>query len=722
MRVDILDYEKKLLENRRQLNELIAQSEDDNSLLVRDKINYLQNELAHMSYQLSVLKAEFEQKSCVVHKSEVATAEIVQVPEAAVGTEPVVSYEQEHCSEQNPQAEIVVQRQAVEHKKKDFEKTVGRTLMGIFASVLIFISLILFAQSVLPNLTDAMKMIVAYVISFAFVGFGLFKLRKDKTNKFYIALASCGVGALYVSVILTHFYFKAINDITLYILIAVWAIFVCYLSRQKNRVFQIIGQVGIFVSVCFGTWLCLEQVDIDKFAILVLFYVITSGAFYVVNFEKEFFGNILHHIFNLASFSCLFYGCKNLVTTQYHWLSIVTTLLMVVYIALIFYHSWEKSNVSVGLVLSAYMFAFVNYLGIASMNKYMISFGIYATSMAVSILSEFKKEGKTAGKYIAQILTLIWSFSALGSDVFGTLSYGVLLVIIPLSVLGFYRENVIYKYGSVIALAVYILSTHTYYLEKVIFGLVALAAIYFMTYKTKEQCSKSFNTMLHLLAMLFLSFAGKWVADNVVKIGELGDVCGFTLPCAFNLVMERTVFAKNMLIGDGKDASVYKIMNSLMGIAGLFFVVSTENIVLHMIVIAVSVLIFVINAKHLLDEYKGGFAGFYVGFKMTILLFVIMSSFDAYDYMMSVAYFMFAIVAIVVGFKLKYKSLRIYGLILSMISVFKLIMVDIRYTDMIKIAISFFVSGVLCFAISLIYNYIDKKLVKKSKDDEESDE
>jgi hypothetical protein len=36
-------------------------------------------------------------------------------------------------------------------------------------------------------------------------------------------------------------------------------------------------------------------------------------------------------------------------------------------------------------------------------------------------------------------------------------------------------------------------------------------------------------------------------------------------------------------------------------------------------------------------------------------------------------------------------------------------MVDITYDNTIGHAASFFIAGILCFAISMIYNYIDKK-------------
>ena len=99
-----------------------------------------------------------------------------------------------------------------------------------------------------------------------------------------------------------------------------------------------------------------------------------------------------------------------------------------------------------------------------------------------------------------------------------------------------------------------------------------------------------------------------------------------------------------------------------------------------------------------------------MGLKFTVLLAVILDSFDSANYVISISCFVLAILSIMIGFVGQYKSLRIFGLILSMISTFKLIMVDINYSNTLGNALSFFASGILCFVISLIYNFIDRKM------------
>ena len=85
----------------------------------------------------------------------------------------------------------------------------------------------------------------------------------------------------------------------------------------------------------------------------------------------------------------------------------------------------------------------------------------------------------------------------------------------------------------------------------------------------------------------------------------------------------------------------------------------------------------------------------------------ILSSFHVENYVVSICLLLFAIMSIVAGFYINTASFRLYGLILSMISIIKLIMIDIHYDSTLENALSFFVSGVLCFIISFIYHKID---------------
>ena len=150
------------------------------------------------------------------------------------------------------------------------------------------------------------------------------------------------------------------------------------------------------------------------------------------------------------------------------------------------------------------------------------------------------------------------------------------------------------------------------------------------------------------------------------------------------------------------------VVNGFLMVAGCIALYET---VWQIPVILITILLFMINSKRLLQ--KNIYAGYYVMFKYTVLMFCILNSYDVINYLISICLLLFAIISIVIGFYKDTKSFRLYGLLLSMVSIFKLIMIDIHYDSTIENAVSFFVSGVLCFIISFIYNRIDHNFQKK---------
>lgn len=78
-----------------------------------------------------------------------------------------------------------------------------------------------------------------------------------------------------------------------------------------------------------------------------------------------------------------------------------------------------------------------------------------------------------------------------------------------------------------------------------------------------------------------------------------------------------------------------------------------------------------------------------------------------------------ALVFLIIGFVMEFwkdfnmKPTRIMGLVLTIMSTLKLLLVDIHIQNKLLLAVNLFVSGMICFAISFLYNILDKKLSKK---------
>lgn len=690
----LLDLEKQILINRQELQKLMQESGTSDKNLMNDKLNQLNQEIQFMQRQVQFLQYNLNREMTNV-----------QVRTASKSMDTDSKQKVNQIQNNNIQNSSLT--------NNDFEKTIGKSFMGIMASVLIFISLILFATVIAPFFGETAKMLTTYVISFTFVIVGFIKLRKDRTNKFYISLSACGVGAVYISLLLSNIYFKKIEAIPLYILISIWGISVCFLGKLQNKIFQIIGEIGITISVVFGCSLCLENDNVGKFIAVVIFYIVTSTVFYIVHFEKEFIRNITHHVFNVFNCFIVLITYLGIFDNEIHILGYFILLFFVFNLGSMVFNKLERSNVSYGILGAIYLFEICGILDLISVDDIFFGIIVYLMSAVLVGVFECKNTENRDGINILHVVLII--LMAVGLDNCGEIFYyGVILtLILPLLILGFYRKNKIFKYCPMLFFIPFAFgNTGLNVFLEFVFVVLVIATAFLCINICKEQYSKSFKYFMYILSVFAIIIFSEDIFREFIDDWYIRDVISFMLVAIYNVVMLKTRFSTNFETGEREKPAIFNIINSILMIVGLSGIGDDEGIWNALLIITV-IGIFFVNAKNILDNRNNLFGGMYVGFKFTFLMIVLMESFDAISYVISIACFVFAILSIVIGFIAKYKALRIYGLVLSLISTFKLVMFDISYDNTLGHSISFFVSGILCFVICLIYNLIDNKINKE---------
>lgn len=176
-------------------------------------------------------------------------------------------------------------KQKVEKKQKmGLEGNIGKNIMGILASLLIFIGLGSFVVLMLDSMTDEMKMALMYLFSFGLIGVGLWR-HKIKPNAFSTSLVGCGIGSTYLSLLVTFVFFAAINDITFFVLLAVWAIISLTLERRiKTDAFSIIGMLGVSISVIMAVF---NEPSEFQMLLVLLFFAIFGLIYFCTGFSKR---------------------------------------------------------------------------------------------------------------------------------------------------------------------------------------------------------------------------------------------------------------------------------------------------------------------------------------------------------------------------------------------------------------------------------------------------
>lgn len=744
----LLNLENRILEDRKNLNDISKDIGNIDSAFCQNRIAMLEKEIDYMTRQIHYIKGSYaRQEQMQPEKLKIKEAELskIQTQESHpwyVRTDYSMSKDVTDKSirpintsleskkmfldeEYGPQWQTLrKQRQTPVSKSvnsnKDLEKAFGKSFMGIAASVLIFISLILFGTYVIPMMGDVAKMAIMYVVSFSFLIVGALRMKKDKDNRFNIALTGCGLGAIYISLLLTNIYFKVIGDIALYVLIAFWGGIVCLFAKNKNYIFQIIGEAGIIIATLFGCSLCIENEDSSRFIALLVFYGITSAIFYITNYEREFEGNLCYHIYAAIGSFIVAIGCGSFMGDNIIVCYSIAAVIQLLNIVGIMCHRINKCAECFGIIASVYMICLTAIFALIIQNEEIGGIVTYAIGMLMVVIStSIKKCENKNGIYILSITSVIIALVGLG--VSGPVyDYGVAwLMIIPLLVYGYVINCDFSKIAGVSIMFMYILVYEEINVGiHFLFLLVAFIVAYGCMFSCKKQYNKYYKVTLHIGALLFIGtqMLGALCeifgdSDTTMEImSTLVYLCFFAL----NTICYKSKFACNFATGEKEDNEIiYIVANAVAMMAGLILISNAELIVCHLITILVALAAFMLKSKSILDKGDKNLGlNLYVGGKFTIFLIIVLLSLEAVNYVISIACLLLAILFILIGFKGEYRYIRIYGLGLTMISIFKLLMIDVVHENTLGYAISFFVSGLLCFAISMIYNYLDKEVFK----------
>ena len=765
---DFLNFENELSNTRKKLNDLIYEYQSKgqdapNDPIYQDKLRYLEVELQYINNQLKMLKeAQKENKPVNVQAQRPVMTQKAPQPQRPQNPNPVPVMPnpgvsrvysapnpnkdyQMHFEEENQGPKIPPKHRPgnaparVPRTTQDYEKLFGKNLMGIFASVLIFISLIIFATLILPHLTDTMKMIAMYLASAAVLTAGLLLYRKNRENLFYIAIIGCGAGSLYLSLLLTNLYFEVIGDIVLYILILIWAGFVRYLTKIKNLVFTIIGQAGILIATLLGTMMCVYERDPQKYLVLTIFYFISALVFSNIGKKSTYEENLCTHICKTLNVIVYTIGLTALSHSLYtrifahDWdtnpynavLLVINAFLFIGYLLLEFFFSYREETKSgiafqvISMINTTLIVLLFDAPGLLE-SKWTFGVFMYLVAIAALVYAEARKAGYTI---FSQTWCLVMIWVACVSNPFMEDHLFAYLTVIPCMLIGYRKKDSVYLIAGLVYLGMlpFISWPYNHLGIEYLFMLAALYTVFLYVSRKTDQ------TWFSIIGYVLLSFTTLEVVDEVsykimnnfkgynlgtnyrqmkgVKdISTKSKLITFSVLAAIHLVLNKLKY-----FGTKKPVEVMMYcVNGLLMFTGCLFMHLTDEALWKLPIILITLLLFVINSKEILPKHK--YAGYYIAFKYTALMLCILGSYDVVDYMTSIFLLVFAIVSIVTGFYKDMITFRMYGLILSMISIVKLIMIDIKYDSTIENAISFFVSGVLCFVISFIYNRIDGKL------------
>lgn len=629
----------------------------------------------------------------------------------------------------------------------DMESKVGKQLMGIIASILIFIGLCFLAVLIYPYVKEEMKFIAMYVLSIAvFVG-GLLVHRKYQ-NAFTLSLSGCGIGMIYISFVLTRLYFEYINDYVLYGLFFLWIIGTVIASKRLNSfLFQIISLLGFAVSILIG----IEMITaISEVLFLNIFQSICIISYLLMiksEHQTDQIGTVLLAVFlpiiqivaDVSIWRTFEIGTG--LTQIWYCLSVAILLAPTILSFVRYLYTMANSQLKTAYLLSLYFSStiFALYAGWAAklyIFEHLISAFQYACGLVVALVLFILMERKGCTKPVkitglVAITLICMEFTDVTQKEFVILQ---VVSHLPLAaaalIVGWKRKDIIYSTLSVILIlvnAVFLSFADQYswpvFVEFVLV-IVSLLGLFCLIpqYNHKYHAVLKLATYVVLLSVFYRFITSLDITDGRFIADLLAGV--ITLALIYSGFAHKWNHIEDLFTGAGEEEKnvllTLQIIAELILLEGLFGMNDIASLPIHWLMILLCLGICAVNMTVFLKRQKEvTWMGYLWGFRITVVVLACVFSFLSWqDYALlgTIIGLVLAVLFILCGFRIKQKPLRLYGLCLTVVCVLKLLLVDIAYDNSIMRVIGFISGGILCFAISWAYNHLSKQFKEKEAD------
>lgn len=565
----------------------------------------------------------------------------------------------------------------------DMEQKFGRMVMGILASVFVFAA-ILIGYAFLPGWMQAVGL---YIIGIAVSAIGLYGIAKKTYRYFFLSVAGCGAGILYLSIFLSYWYFSVIGKWAMYGMLLLWAVLVLWISRKGVPLFRLIGQCGIFLSLLFA----FRDMNLLQTSLIFLFFVFVSALY-------QFADRRIGIAPNLSTLLCNAFALP------------VLTLLLNLTI---------RRERDTGAI---WLFA-------------LVSFALLFFTLAQLLWYRFRMreaEQSGIGFFFVQlyVLFLVW---IQGKTLFFFWENGQNLIAAA-AVLGSFllydREqeqsvlrNLIACFAGCIAFLL-LLSVPA---AMAIPGWLVLTAVLIAVAMVRKHAAFGYlGYILFLLGISMMLSKVEFLDDIILQYGAWVVIDVFVTLyfryCKPHRGMEIvSACVTGLLMLDGLFLLIMvSIANAIKHLADAFFslfdishgvdAILWETILLVCFVVVV----FALNVSYLMQHYRNrNGVGVYLGIRTTLLGIVVTGIFCSAA-LSSALMTLISFATLLAGFFFRQKGLRIYSLVLMLVFLCKLLLLDLSYDTPLLWAGAFLLCGLLCFGISFAYNRIGQTYGKET--------
>lgn len=601
----------------------------------------------------------------------------------------------------------------------NLERAVGKNLLAVVASLLVLLGVGVFISTIYEHIPEFVKILAIFVFGAALLGVGLVLHRKNK-NHFWLGVASCGMAELLVSIITAYSYFGVLNLLWTFVLVLAWIIGSFLLTRIQPTVFKVIGYIGFVISMMLGLSL-LKAGDLGIYLILVGTYGVLALFFMVTNRSKVKLNTVLALLSVVSLW--LFDGMPAYLPEGYDWVcSVIMLGILAVFqggylvgklhrdvypvfalltlavagtqirhlemavtvpLALVMaFGLWAAGSFSGGKrtvrgFYSAFAALFLTAIAFYIGNHEKALFGWYAGfTLTAHVLYFLTKKRDAAWLGLVCFLLVYWP---VGTDTDAALAGVTLgaLVLFALHHSPFLREDGALRTAWYVILFVIAHSLRSR-IRSLLYGPD-------FTWETSQWIDGVFFTVMTLVNTAYLHHT---LADQerILRITKKSVVV---------MLLQWYVFVGSMT---AVDSGIWFV--SLLGVVSSLTIMSYS---LH----------YTYRTRR---ETRRLMVWQFL--KFSLYCWAVLWLLDSASILMNISLLVIAIFAVVLGFRLDHKSVRVYGLVLSLVDVVCLVLFNIDFSDSLQLAGGIVLCGALCFVISFLYSRLSKSALAKQEGQE----
>ena len=659
------------------------------------------------------------------------------------------------------------QQLPIKQNKSSVENMLGRNVIGIIASVLIFLGILFLGFLVIPSLTDLIKIILMFLLSTAMLVPGALLTAKKK-NHFTTALLGCGCGSFFISIMLTHLFFHVIPSVAAFALLLVWLAGVLALVKTfDSLLMSIIAHVGMIISLClayttimsadslalllayhalsvglivFGNKICCKAtvklglfVSLGMSAVaLCALYLYYSKALLIVDTHQFWVASAAVFVQLVGALVLSLAIARTVTQEQDGTIRVLLTLLNVALLFVcIFVASYLFPMTLSALVYPLHTTAWAVPTYYARLIPTTISVAISLAYLAACVVLSKKQKIDRASAMLSILAACFYSallaliFSVFTSAFSPSMPHvpGLIVVAAALALCSRFTNDRVYFWFSLgFLIADFgIMMSHGYSSLVINLGAAAgflLLAVYvalllFLWRQLREDERAKLITpfKLAVLAVIELSIISILYADGVREAVAFLVITGGVL-VLFCLKFDARGTAQ-------KGLWLFMRIHELLLIAAnsWFIAFRSEQWPLQLVDIALALtsialvvcFVYCTSRAHAGLRWMGVFGGPGVTLVAVASIWGL-TSWANEPYAFSLVLMVSALASILGGFAVRIKPLRLYGLVLIILCVIKLVTFDVSNAETLMRVIAFITGGIICFGISGLYTYAIKRL------------